>query len=125
MILHQALNYVFALILCFIEITICDSVFSNEPTDCKLLGIIVSHHGQERSRYPLQSQINYSTVNSKDESIKKPMSHWDVLEGIHYLQQKQTHRRTSPARDQNLRAFFLSKYIDLSDEFTKCQMFLS
>jgi hypothetical protein len=110
--LMQGMNYILALLLCFLHFAIGDNVFNYESTDYRLLEIILSQNGQEILRYPAQSQIDYFTVNSKDDSIKKQMLRWNtVLEGLQYRQQKQAHRRNSAAREQDLRAFFLSKYM--------------
>lgn len=122
--LKRNLNYILALIMCLLPITMCYDLFQIGAKEVRLLDILLSQNqtGQDVSRYPLKSEINYSTVNSKDEPSNQHISQLKILRGINYLQhrhvqrwiqylqQKQAQRRNVPISSHNdLRAIFLSK----------------
>lgn len=125
--LTRNLNYILSLIMCLLPITICYDLSQIGAKDVRLLDILLSQNqtGQNVSRYPLKQEINYSTVNSKDEpsNYNQRVSQLEILRGINflqhrhvqrriqYLQQKQAQRRNVPIiSDNDLRAIFLSKY---------------
>lgn len=123
--LTRNLNYILSLIMCLLPITMCYDLFQIGAKDVRLLDILLSQNqiGQNVSRYPLKPEINYSTVNSKDEPSNQRVSQFEILRGINflqhrhvqrriqYLQQKQAQRRNVPIiSDNDLRAIFLSKY---------------
>lgn len=123
MTVNGSLHFILALITCLLPITYCNGLFQIGTRELRLLDILLTRNGTSPSefRYPIISEINYSTVNSKDKPENGSLERRKFLSGIKYFeqrhdqrriqqrQQKQEQRRNDPSNKQDLQAFFLSK----------------